>query len=102
MAGNRLLKVIMEASKPSQGQVTDLLYGKVTSTNPLKVSVDNRFELPSSFLILTSLVTNHTVNMTVDGETKPYEVNLGLEVGEAVILLRVHNGQKFIIIDRVR
>lgn len=102
MAGNKLLDVMRKVSKPPSGESTDLLYGTVTSVSPLKIKVDNRFEITSQFIILTSLVSDFKVNLTTDGETKEYLVNLGLKQGENVILLRVQKGQKFIIIDRTR
>lgn len=102
MAGNKLLHIIKEASKPPVSESTDLLFGKVVSVSPLRIKVDNRFEINSSFIVLTSMVSNFTANITVDNETKPYTFNLGLNVGEGVLLLRVHNGQKYIIIDRIR
>lgn len=102
MVGNKLLNIMRETAKIPAGQATDLLFGKVTSVSPLKIRVDNRFEIGGSFLIRTSLVSDFVVNLTVDNETKPYRVDLGLNVGEDVLLLRVQEGQKFIIIDRVR
>lgn len=43
-------------AKPSIGETTDLLFGEVTSVSPLKVRVDNRFEVDEQFLILSALV----------------------------------------------
>lgn len=34
--------------------------------------------------------------------TKTFQVNLGLNAGEKVILLRVQGGQKYLVLDRVR
>lgn len=102
MAGDKLLEIMRKTAKPPTGQSTDLLFGKVTSVNPLRIKVDNRFEISSSFIILTSLVSDFSVDITVDEVTKQHHFNLGLKVNEDVLLLRVHNGQKFIIIDRVR
>lgn len=34
--------------------------------------------------------------------TKTFQVNLGLSVGEKVILVRVQGGQKYLVLDRVR
>lgn len=97
--------------------------GKVTSTAPLKVQVDQKFEVTAAQLILTNAVRDYTVRMTVDHETentsggsgdasfashkhayvgtKAYRVHLALKVGEQVLLLRTDGGQKFIILDRV-
>ena len=99
----------VNASKPFS-----FLLGKVTSTSPLKIYVDQKFEVTSAQLILTNAVRNYTVEMTVDHQTetaeghthaykgtKSYKVNLALKVGEQVLLLRVDGGQKFIVLDRV-
>jgi hypothetical protein len=102
MAGNKLLNVMRQVSRPASGETTDLLFGTVTSVSPLKIKVDNRFEITSQFIILTSLVSDFDVELTADNETKQYKVNLGLKAGENVIMLRVQKGQKFIIIDRTR
>ena len=100
--GNKLVQIMQQAARAPLSDSTDMLFGKVISTNPLKVRVDNRFELTHKFLITTSLVSDFSVDMEVDGQTKRTTVRLGLTAGESVILLRVQGGQKFIIIDRVR
>jgi len=79
-----------------------ILFGKVISTTPLKLNVEQRLTLDESHLILTSLVKDFEVDMTVDGVRKPYQVHLGLAAGESVILMRVQGGQKYIVLDRVR
>ncbi len=100
-----------------------LIYGEVTAISPLKVKVDQKFELIESQLVLTDNVRTHWVDMTVDHLTeyvsggagyalfeshahpykgrKQYLVHKGLIVGEKVVLLRADGGQKFIILDRV-
>ncbi len=105
------------------GKPFAFVLGKVTSTSPLKVQVDQKLELTAAQLILTNAVRDYTVRMTVDHETeetsggsgdsafashkhtykgtKAYRVHLALKVGEQVIMLRTDGGQKFIILDRV-
>lgn len=55
-AGNKLIKIMQDASKPASGETTDLLFGVVTSVSPLKIKIDNRFEVDEKFLILSALV----------------------------------------------
>ena len=108
----------IEASKPFA-----FVLGKVTSVSPLKVQVDQKFELTASQLILTNAVRDYTVYMTVDHQTentagrseeaafashkhayrgkKDFKVHLGLKVGEKVLMLRCDGGQKFIVLDRL-
>jgi len=109
----------LEASKPS-----GIFFGTVLSTSPLKIQVEQKMTLGAEFLVLSTLVQDFTVSMTVDHKTedksggsgdssfashnhdykgtKSFRVHLGLKAGEKVILLRVQGGQQFIVLDRVR
>ena len=87
MAGNKLIQTIQNMAKPSVGETTDLLFGEVMSISPLKIRVDNRFEVDEQFLILSALV-------------KETAIWRGLIVGDKVRLLRVNNGQMYYIIER--
>ena len=124
MIGDAILEVMRQASKPPNATVTDMLLREVKSISPLVIRVDDRYDLDESFLIRTTLVVDFDVDMTVDHMTekvsggsgdsayaahdhpyqgrKTFRVHLGLQVGERVILMRVQNGQKFIIWDRIR
>lgn len=87
MAGTKLIQTIQSMAKPAAGETTDLLFGEVTSVSPLKIQVDNRFEVDEQFLILSALV-------------KESPLWRGLIVGDKVRLLRVSEGQMFYIIER--
>ena len=63
MAGNKLVQTIQNMSKPPSGEITDLLFGVVTSISPLKIKVDNRFEVDEKFLILSALVKETTIKI---------------------------------------
>jgi hypothetical protein len=78
-----------------------IMFGKVESISPLKINVEQRLTLGESHLILTSLVKDFEVEMTVDGVIKQYTVHLALQTGETVMLLRNQGGQQFIVLDRV-
>lgn len=100
-----------------------ILFGKVISASPLKISVEQRLTLDESHLVLTSLVRDFEVDMTMNfttentsggsGESsfanhnhpvtgrKTFQVHLGLAVGESVMLMMVQGGQKYIVLDRV-
>lgn len=100
----------MEASNPLQ-----LLYGEVKQTDPLEVNVDQRFTLPSDFLIVPEHLTRYELDLkhgheySVDGTTQTTREALtekivirpGLQAGDPLILLRVQGGQKYLIIDKV-
>lgn len=87
MAGNKLIRTIQNMAKPPVGETTDLLFGEVTSISPLKIRIDNRFEVDEQFLILSALV-------------KETVIWRGLIVGDKVRLLRLNNGQMYYIIER--
>lgn len=55
----------LEASKPS-----GIFFGTVLSTSPIKIQVEQKMTLGAEFLVLTSLVQDFTVNMTVDHQTE--------------------------------
>ena len=63
MAGNKLIQTIQSMAKPSVGETTDLLFGEVTSVSPLKIRVDNRFEVDEQFLILSALVKETIIHI---------------------------------------
>lgn len=67
MAGNKLIQTIQSMAKPSIGETTDLLFGEVTSVSPLKIRVDNRFEVDEQFLILSALVKEVTIPVPTSG-----------------------------------
>lgn len=117
----KLAKNVMEADSPS-----DILMGTVDSVSPLKITCgeDEKIALGPSQLLLTTLVCDFDVSMTVNHETengldisvegvnlkhrhaykgkKTFTIHLGLEAGEKVLLLRQKGGQQFVVLDRLR
>jgi hypothetical protein len=119
---NDLVKLIkkaaMEAVKASKP--ADMVFGKVISSSPLKIKVDQKLILTSAQLALTRNVTdyrlsvtlNHTTESTSGGSDaashahaikgkKEILIHNALEVGEEVILMQLSGGQKYIVIDRI-
>lgn len=120
MAENR------EASQPA-----DLRVGTVTAVGPLEITINTSMApLRAGILLLTASVVekkipvlqhNHTnpeggntgdallqseIVCQENGQPLPVEggyiiLNRALEVGDRVLLLRVQNGQKFIVLSRV-
>lgn len=95
MAGERLASAIKKA-KGKESDYSDLVFGTVTSISPLKIRVDNRFEITAQFIILSRMVKNLTI--TIDGRTA--FVFRDLKVGDGVRMLRVQNGQKYYVLER--
>ena len=67
MAGNKLIQTIQSMAKTPIGETTDLLFGEVTSVSPLKIRVDNRFEIDEQFLILSALVKETIIPVPTSG-----------------------------------
>jgi hypothetical protein len=95
MAGSKLINIIQNAGKMSTGETTDLLFGDVTSISPLKIKIDNRFEVDEKFLILSTLVKETTISALPD-----IILWRGLRVGDKVRVLRVNKGQMFYVMER--
>lgn len=86
----------MEASNPMR-----LMYGTVTSANPLAVKIDQKFTVPASLLVLTGNVAKHKVTITIDEEEKEITVDNSLASGDRVILMQEQGGQRYIVLDKV-
>lgn len=123
---HRLLDAIktIATEAVNANEPTALMIGEVLTVGPLSVLLANGAILNEKFLIISTLVSDFDVDMTVDhltedrsgggGEssfashnheykgTKTFKVLLGLKVGEKVVMLRVQGGQSYYIIDRVR
>ena len=86
----------VNASKPA-----NMVFGKVVSTLPLKIKVDQKLILGEAQLALSKHVTDYRLSVTLDGESKIMTVSNALKNGEEVILMQVSGGQKYIVIDRI-
>lgn len=82
----------VNASKP-----VEVCFGKVMGVSPLKVLVDQKLVLGGAQLVLCRGVCNFS---TVVGG-KLVDVLNALKVGEAVVMLRMQGGQRYLILDRI-
>ena len=113
-----LLEVVqMITQKAIKGMaLTDLTIGTVTSTSPLGITTRNTMQaLHSSVLYLTDSVVEKylqypgdtsSVVCYVNGQPQPVygakvTLNPALSVGDKVLLLRVQNGQKFVVLSKI-
>lgn len=120
-----LLNAIKKAAKETveTSQPTDYCFGKVTSTSPLNIQIDEKLTLTPTQLVLTRNVTDFKTKVTIDwitedrsggnGESafalhnhniqgiKEITVHNSLAVGDKVVLLQKKGGQKYLVIDRV-
>lgn len=101
----------------------DYCLGVVESVSPLTIRIDQKDVVSEEFLILTDLVRDYTVDITVSHTTenksggsgdaefashnhdykgrKKIIVHNGLAVGESVILVQQAGGQEFIVLSRL-
>ena len=100
-----LVKVIKKAALDAvnASQPSNMIFGTVISTNPLKIKVDQKLILTSAQLVLSRNVTLHQVYIRIneDNEYKWITVYNNLNKNDTVLLMQVSGGQKYIVIDRV-
>ena len=117
-----LLKELSKATSESM-DLFEHRKGTVESINPLAIKVDQKLILENEELLLTHLVKDYEVDISVSHQTEPFEIvegaptdikkhkheykgrkkitiHQGLKVGEEVILLKVQGGQTYIVLDR--
>lgn len=102
---------------------TDYCLGVVETVSPLSIRIDQKDIITEEFLILTDLVRDFSVDITVSHTTenkaggggyaefashnhdytgrKKIIVHNGLSVGESVILIQQAGGQEFIVLSRL-
>ncbi len=54
---------------------TSVLFGTVTSVNPLEIAVEQKMKLTKEFLVLTKNVKDYTVDVTVNWSTETKSLN---------------------------
>ena len=81
MSATKLLETIKQAANEvnAANQPLNLCYGRVTSTSPLNVLVDNKMQLSSEFLIVPEYLTEHERDVTVEWNTESHEHSHGIE-----------------------
>lgn len=99
MAGEKLARLIKEQGK-RDSELSDLVYGTVSSTSPLKIKIDPRFEIGSANIILSQMVKDLTVSITIDGKTGSATVFRALRSGDKVRMLRLQKGQMYYVLER--
>lgn len=124
MAGEKIARRIKGIGNDID-RSSDLVFGSVTSVDPLKIKVDNRFEIDASHFILSRMVKELYVNVSVTvsvgvevsvfvdgkggfgsgsgsgGGSGSGLVWRGLQVGDEVSLLKLQKGQIYYVLERV-
>lgn len=99
----------VEAAKPAA-----FFFGRVESTDPLSVRIDQKTVIQARFLIVPERFSRRTLHLQGEVQTEPesghrHKVSINqdmtvtspLAVGDTVILARVQGGQRYLILDRV-
>lgn len=126
MSGALLMQSMQEVINKSikNAMLSDYHIGIVETVNPLSIRLDQKETLTEDFLILTDLVRDYDVDITVNHTTenksggsgdaqfeshnhaysgrKRITVHNGLSVGESVILIQQSGGQEFIVLSRLQ
>ncbi len=91
----QIVQNTIQAMKPA-----DMATGTVISASPLSVQPDIHMPpLPEKALILTDTVRERIVD--VQGGDGRVVVREGLRSGDKVLMLRVQNGQRYLILSKI-
>jgi len=113
MAGEQLLNM-MNSKGGNESDYADIVYGKVISSDPLKIQTSNQMILSESFLVLGRQVTKHQERIRVlshhdsIGDTsgnrpdvfETIEIDGTLKDGDSVVMIRFNGGQQFFVLER--
>ncbi len=85
-------------------KTADMATGTVTSLSPVSIKVDQTMQsIPAQAIMLTDAVRGKTVDVKgIDGtKIGTADVGNGLTVGSKVLMLRVQQGQCYIILSKL-
>lgn len=94
--------IVQESTKGMK--TADMATGTVTSLSPVSVKVDQTMQsIPAQAIMLTDAVREKTVDVKgIDGtKIGTADVGNGLNVGSKVLMLRVQQGQCYIILSKL-
>ncbi|MFN2745836.1 MULTISPECIES: DUF2577 domain-containing protein [Bacillus] len=81
----------------------DIMPAEVISASPLKLKLRDHEKLviPSDLLVVARHLTDHTMQIRVDGEEKTIRFYNQLHEGDRVMIAAMPGGQSFFVIDRI-
>lgn len=83
-------------------KLTDMAVGTVVSASPLSVQADSAMPpIPEKALSLTDAVIARTAKVQ-GGAGGTVVIHDGLKTGDKVLMLRVKNGQNYIILSKIK
>lgn len=99
MGVERLAQFLVD-NRPKVEDHSNLISGVVTSTAPLKIKVENRYEIQGDMISLSAAVKSLTVPVRgIDGSGYA-QVFEDLKVGEKVAMVKAQGSQRYIVLDR--
>ena len=99
MAGERLLN-LMNSRGGNDSDYSDIVFGTVINTSPLKIQISNQMVLTDAFLNLSREVTDYWIKVEIDGEKKKVKVLNALKGGDGVTMIRQDGGQQFYVLEK--
>lgn len=100
-----LIEVIQKIQQDGFEQMkpTDLVFGTVVTAAPLTIQIDTLMQpLPEEALIKTEAVMPKSYSGTTsDGASFTAVINVGIQPGDKVVMLRCQHGQRFIVLSKV-
>ena len=97
MAGELLARLLAQGVDDGIDR-TDIVFGSVTSA--LTIKVNNKLEIPESFLVLSPMVKELRTGDT-EGDNKRWIVFRDLEAGDKVLMIKAQNGQLYYVLQRM-
>ena len=93
---NDFVRAIQQVSNGvnEAGYPADVMSGTVIAAAPLKIKVEQRFDIASAQLIVPEHLTDRTVDIELDGVKKEMKIYSGLKTGQQVVLIRQQGGQR--------
>lgn len=104
MAGERLIKML-NSRGGKDSDYADVVYGVVTSTEPLKVQLSNNMVIDDNFIVLGRHIGKYKVTGKgeVNGQKvsfKGLEIDNSLKKNDKVTMIRMDGGQQFYLFER--
>ena len=110
MAGERLIKML-QSRGGQDSDYADVVYGVVTSTEPLKVQLSNNMVIDDNFIVLGKHIGKFKLpgKATINGSDviktekitfKDMEFDNSLKKNDKVTMIRMDGGQQFYLFER--
>lgn len=96
MAGEQLARFLKDL-KTKESEITDLVYGTVTSMSPITVRREDGLSIPSNFIEVSQVAKGLYVRV----DNRDYTVLRGIQAGDRVRMLQAQKSQVYFILERV-